>query len=476
MVQPYGATDYSAIDVEARDEFAGEDTSLLGSHPTGKEMVEPKGLATLTSSIGNLTNTIIGSGMLTLPLALASAGIIPGALTCMFSGVTTAFGLYFLSRAAAKAPHRRSSFFAVAELTYPKAALFFDAAIAIKCFGVSVSYLMIIKSLMPSVVAAIHHDVSSPDTHIPDWALSSRVWLCLIMLILAPVSFLRRFDSLKHISFIALFAIAYLVVFVVYGYFRPLEGAPEAGDIHLVHITPGFLSSFPVQVFAFTCAQNIFPIYNELASNTQGRMNIVIGASVGFSLGIYEIIGLFGYLTFGSKVGANIIAMYPSNSIFIAVGQLAVAILVMFSYPMEVHPCRTCLDKIFQEGGQVSSPASPGEVAVVNKPGSGEMSTFKHAALTVAIVSGGFMISYFIDNLEMVLSIVGSTGSTMVSFILPGLFFWKLTKNDSGTSKFLRQSALGLAIYGMLVFVFCLGYNLYKLFSPMEENHYVNVD
>jgi amino acid permease len=70
--------------------------------------------------------------------ALASAGIIPGVLTCIFSGGTAAFGLYLLSRAAAKAPHRRSSFFAVAELTYPKAAVFFDAAIAIKCFGVSI--------------------------------------------------------------------------------------------------------------------------------------------------------------------------------------------------------------------------------------------------------------------------------------------------------------------------------------------------
>lgn len=46
-----------------------------------------------------------------------------------------------------------------------------------------------------------------------------------------------------------------------------------------------------------------FPIYNELIDNTQARMNIVIGTSIGFSLGIYEIIGLFGYLTFGSKVG-----------------------------------------------------------------------------------------------------------------------------------------------------------------------------
>ena len=167
--------------------------------------------------------------------------------------------------------------------------------------------------------------------------------------------------------------------------------------------------------------------------------------------------------------------MYPSTSIFIAVGQLAIAILVMFSYPMQVHPCRNCLDKIFHLGHQASDSALVDEnnddVSVVDEHGAGEMSTFKHTVLTVAIIVGGFSIAYFVDNLQMgklphvaadltsaqrptVLSFVGSTGSTTVSFILPGLFFWKLTRNDPGTGKMLNRSALGLAIYGMLVFVF----------------------
>ncbi|KAF9643712.1 hypothetical protein BDM02DRAFT_3220784 [Thelephora ganbajun] len=471
MVQPYGATNHSGVDVEARDDTTSEDTSLLGAASTGKA-IKREGHATMVSGIGNLANTIVGSGMLTFPLALASAGIIPGILTCVFSGGAAAFGLYLLSRAATKAPHRRSSFFAVAELTYPKAAVFFDAAIAVKCFGVSISYLIIIKSLMPNVVTAIHHDIAPPNTHPPDWALSDRVWVCLIMLILAPLSFLRHLDSLRHTSFVALFAVAYLVIVVVYGYFNPMEGAPEPGEIHLIHFTPTFVTTFPVQVFAFTCAQNLFPIYNELISNTQRRMNIVIGTSIGSAIGIYEIIGVFGYLTFGSKVGANVIAMYPSTSIFIAVGQLAIAILVMFSYPLQVHPCRNCLDKIFHPGEMTKSALTNGDndVSVVDEHGGGDMSTLKHAVLTIAITASGFAIAYFVNDLQMVLSFVGSTGSTTVSFILPGLFFWKLTRNDPGTGKLLNRSALGLAMYGMLVFVFCLSYNIYKIVHPLEND------
>lgn len=174
------------------------------------------------------------------------------------------------------------------------------------------------------------------------------------------------------------------------------------------------------------------------------------------------------------KVGANIIAMYPSNSISIAAGQLAIAILVMFSYPMQIPICRICLDKVFHASGQVQSstlPSDAGDASVVDGREAGEMSAIKHTALTVGIVLCTFTTAYFVDNLEIgkplaratslrrtqrtiVLSLIGATGSTMVSFILPGLSFWKLTMDDPRTSKLLRTSALGLAVYGILVCIF----------------------
>ena len=99
--------------------------------------------------------------------------------------------------------------------------------------------------------------------------------------------------------------------------------------------------------------------------------------------------------------------MYPSTSIFIAVGQLAIAILVVFSYPLQIHPCRNCLDKIFYLSSEVTKSAPNDDdddddvVSVVDERGAGGMSTFKHVVLTVAIVVGGFAIAYFIDDLQM---------------------------------------------------------------------------
>lgn len=293
------------------------------------------------------------------------------------------------------------------------------------------------------------------------------------MSVLIPLAFLRRLDSLRHTSYVALFSVAYLVVIVITAYFWPLKGATTPGDISLIHFTPNFVSTFPVQVFAFTCSQNLFPIYNELASNTQKRMNIVIGSSIGSATLTYEVIAIFGYLTFGSKVGANIIAMYPSTSLFIAIGQLAIVILVLFSYPLQVHPCRNCLDKVFH-AGKPHIPIKPfGDEEEEDGPvdedhSHAEMTSFKHTVLTTAIIAFGFLIAFFVDDLQLVLSFVGSTGSTTISFILPGLFYWKLTRNDPTASKFLNRAALVLSIYGACIFVFCLGFNIYQVINPSK--------
>ncbi|KAF9461215.1 vacuolar amino acid transporter 5 [Collybia nuda] len=473
MVQTYGVVPDNPAEPGASHE--GEQSALLGGDrdTSSKRGGKQDGHASIVSCIGNLSNTIIGSGMLTFPLAMASAGIIPGMITCIFSGCVAAFGLYLLSLCATQAPHRRASFFAIAQLTFPKAAVFFDAAIAIKCFGVSISYLIIVKGLMPNVVESLYHVLTSPTTNPPSWTLNGGNWITVYMVVLIPLAFLRHLNSLRYTSYIALFSIAYLVVIVIVCHYWPLQGMQSPGEIRLIHFTPNFISTFPVQVFAFTCAQNLFPLYNEVKSNTQKRMNIIIGGSIGSATFTYEIIAVFGYLTFGTKVGANIIAMYPSTSLFIAVGQLAIVISVLFSYPLQVHPCRNCLDKVFHPG-HVLPPAKTitddnereNDEVIDDEHIHTEMSTMKHTLLTTAIIASGFTIAYIVDDLRMVLSFVGSTGSTTISFILPGLFYWKLTRDDPSKSKTLNRAALGLALYGCFIFVFCLGFNIYQLMHP----------
>lgn len=129
------------------------------------------GHASWISSVINLLNTslpshpldscnpktvvVIGAGVLAMPLALSRMGILLGISTMIWSGLTAGFGLYLQTRCARYLERGSASFFALSQITYPNAAVLFDTAIAIKCFGVGVSYLIIIGDLMPGVIRGL---------------------------------------------------------------------------------------------------------------------------------------------------------------------------------------------------------------------------------------------------------------------------------------------------------------------------------
>jgi amino acid permease len=117
----------------------------------------------------------------------------------------------------------------------------------------------------------------------------------------------------------------------------------------------------------------------------------------------------------------------------------------------------------------------------------------RFAIITTTIIILSYTAAMTVSSLDKVLAYVGSTGSTSISFILPGLFYYKisapdsphhqrLTKEDDDESAdeeeglvgqegllksppwqktILRKLSLALAIYGVFVMILCLGTNLF---------------
>ncbi|RCI12550.1 hypothetical protein L249_0839 [Ophiocordyceps polyrhachis-furcata BCC 54312] len=209
------------------------------------------GQASTLSSIVNLLNTIVGAGTLAMPSVLSHMGIMLGVVLILWSGVTAAFGLYLQSRCSRYLDRGTSSFFALSQITYPNASVIFDLAIAVKCFGVAVSYMIIIGDLMPGVMLGFNDAVAD----IP-YLVDRHFWVTAFMLLIIPLSFLRRLDSLKYTSLVALVSIGYLIVLVIYHFAADSHADPE--DIRVIKWAGPVetLSALPVVVFAYTCHQN----------------------------------------------------------------------------------------------------------------------------------------------------------------------------------------------------------------------------
>ena len=124
------------------------------------------------------------------------------------------------------------------------------------------------------------------------------------------------------------------------------------------------------------------------------------------------------------------------------------------------------------------------------KPRTDVMSETRFAAITTTIIILSYLTAMTVSSLERVLAYVGSTGSTSISFILPGLFYYKISSPDSPQHqkllkedddeeddegqeeegllgarvlasgpwrrKLLRRLSLALAIYGFVVMIVCL--------------------
>ncbi|CAN9440976.1 unnamed protein product [Alternaria alternata] len=437
---------YSAIGPEPTeaDPMTSSTGSLRGRRRgRGKQDVGFKGQATWISSVINLANTILGAGLLAMPSALSKMGIFLGIFVIAWAGATAGFGLYLQTRCARYIDRGHVSFATLSQMTYPNLSIIFDAAIAIKCFGVAVSYLIIIGDLMPGVVRGF-----APGASDITFLVDRQFWITAFMLIVIPLSFLRRLDSLKYTSVIALFSIAYLVILVV-AHFLKGDTLADRGTVRVFEWAGpvSALAAFPVIVFAYTCHQNMFSILNEIADNSHFQTTTVIFASIGGACGLYILTGITGYLSYGDNIHGNIVSMYPTAAAS-TIGRLAIVILVMFSYPLQIHPCRASIDaclkwrpgrlrkhkhKQSEVGG--SSPSRHSLITNTPKPSpppkASEMSDLKFAVISTVLIILSFVTAMTVSSLEKVLAYVGSTGSTTISFILPGLFYYKISDPES---------------------------------------------
>ncbi|KAI0476195.1 transmembrane amino acid transporter protein-domain-containing protein [Xylariaceae sp. FL0804] len=429
---------YSSIETEGSASTAGTEPAdnmarqrwARGHHKD----VGQGGSASMISSVINLLNTIVGAGTLAMPSAMSHFGMTLGTIVILWSGFTSAFGLYLQGRCARYLDRGSSSFFALSQMTYPNAAVIFDAAIAIKCFGVGVSYMIIIGDLMPGVIEGFDDRATGVS-----YLMDRNFWITAFMLVIIPLSFLRRLDSLKYTSVVALVAIGYLIVIVVYHF----ASDPMAPREKIRYISWGgpveALASLPVVVFAYTCHQNMFSILNEIKDQSPKSIVGVVSSSIGSAAGIYVLVAITGYLTFGNDVTGNIVSMY-SPSVASTIAKAAIVILVMFSVPLQVHPCRASIDAVLKWrpnaiSRSTSSPGGRPLLSAAHSRGdhgpSAPMSDLRFAILTTVILVLAYAVALTVTSLERVLAYVGSTGSTSISFILPGLFYYKISDPDS---------------------------------------------
>lgn len=410
-------------------EFADGDEKEGVQYDSHGHAIAAPGSASLFSCVMNLANTILGAGMLGLPNAFAKSGYGLGMVFLSLFAVMSAFGLHLLSEVALRLfkDTRDASFYGVASAAFPQGALVIDIAVAIKCFGVGTSYLVVIGDLLP---------VAMGDMGAPAFFKTRQVVITLMMAVVVPLCCLKSLDALRFTSTLSLVFVAFMTIVIFLYAATPLDactGGDECpGSTTGAMFNDSTAKILTIFIFGYTCHQNILPICNEVRDFTSRRINSVIGISIGSAFATYTIIAVSGYYTFGNLVKADVLENYPQNAL-LTISRIFVSALTALSFPLQAFPCRNSVMQILKSTvGEAKSP---------------RVTMLRWWIITACICSLAWLISMVVTDLGIVLAVVGATGSTTISYILPGFVFFKLEKE--WTLK--RVAALALFIAGCII-------------------------
>jgi len=294
----------------------------------------------------NMTATIIGGGVLSIPLSCARAGIIPFTLLMIVSAAITDFSLYLLVSCARRCGS--TSFGRVAKSAYGPALELFTTGTIFFLVGSTVVGLMILNMGIwsPTIFAGIASYKGDEDFEATTRSQDAMVLLVLLGLMM---HFLLQRDltSLRHICYVGFCSIAVLCMAMGY---RAIEknviihpGLFQANVKWMASSFADVLNALPIIMQAFLCSFNIISVHCSLMKPTRDRVREVIRNAVMLSFLVMYVFGLSGYLFAYEETNGNILLCFDPKDPVILLGRIGCGITTLFALPMNTLPCREAL-------------------------------------------------------------------------------------------------------------------------------------
>ncbi len=252
----------------------------------------------------NLVATIVGGGVLSLPLAFAKTGIVLATIMMIFSALITEFGLYLLCSCARRTGAvsymdvARQAFGLPGEILMTAALLFFLC-------GVLVAYDVLLMGIFAPIardILEVFFNVTS--TSLPE-NFDSTV-LLFILILVSPLMLQRDLYALRHICYVGFTSVCVIVLTMGvravqrnslgngYG-----NGSMEELQLPKVKYFTKDLGdamfAFPIIVLSFLCAFNVVEVQGALRSPTRSQLKAVLRTSISLSFVLFEAFGLVGY-------------------------------------------------------------------------------------------------------------------------------------------------------------------------------------
>ncbi|XP_018084812.1 sodium-coupled neutral amino acid transporter 5 isoform X2 [Xenopus laevis] len=195
--------------------------------------------------------------------------------------------------------------------------------------------------------------------------------------------------------------------------------------------------SIPIVAFAFVCHPEVLPIYTELRRASKSRMQNVANVSIFAMFIMYLLTAVFGYLTFYGNVETEMLHTYnkvdPLDKLVLSV-RLAVLVAVTLTVPVVLFPIRRAIQ-------QLLCPMA-------------DFKWWRHIVIAVVLLIAVNFLVIFVPNIKDIFGVIGATSAPSLIFILPSIFYIRIVPNDKEPLR--SRPKIQAAVFAFLGFIFMI--------------------
>uniref|UniRef100_A0A671LLC6 Sodium-coupled neutral amino acid transporter 3-like n=1 Tax=Sinocyclocheilus anshuiensis TaxID=1608454 RepID=A0A671LLC6_9TELE len=377
-----------------------------------------EGKTSFGMSVFNLSNAIMGSGILGLSYAMSNTGIILFLILLTCIAVLSSYSVHLLLRSAGVVGIR----------AYEQ--------LGKRAFGHPGKILAALVITMHNIGGKLEFWVSSDLIFkLPffSWFLNGNYLIIIVsILIILPLALMRQLGYLGYTSGFSLTCMVFFLISVsslnaVVSTTNFNRERPCVISVTLVVLQTAY--TVPILAFAFVCHPEVLPIYTELRNPTKRRMQAIANVSILGMFVMYLLTAIFGYLTFYLNTEAELLHTYskvdPLDTLILCV-RVAVLVAVTLTVPVVLFPIRRALLQLL----------------FPDKP----FHWVRHISIALCLLFVVNLLVICVPNIRDIFGIIGATSAPSLIFILPGLFYIRIVSSEPMNSRPKIQAACFTAL------------------------------
>lgn len=381
-------------------------------------------LNSVTATVMQLTNSMLGAGILAFPYHLAKVGVLVTLFTFGMLGVC----MYFTMNLMLDCGIKRNIFdyaLLVEDVLGRRMQLYLDLSIALCCMGNVMSYMNVIGEMGATVLREwSHHENIFVDTY-------AGFLIIFLLIVEFPFIFYKNFGDITWLSYFSLFLMSSVIIVFV-GW----EGQIESDKFHIPNWWPASISRVLGQLgtwsYAYAIQYATFEAYIAMTPEAKEKWPLTVKLCVGFGALLLLCMAFLGYAAFGQNCKSDIMSNFDSNKWEVQAGQMAVVVHLLANMPNDFVLMRLFfLRALNMDAGDLDWPRfSAVSIFLFAVP------LFLMAVIPAGDVGGTFLL---------VINLTGDIPTAFACFVVPAVLWLKTFEGDRSWKFYLS------------IFIFCLG-------------------